>query len=108
MKKPFTKKLFTIDDFAVAFVAALGYGYGETFSRLLGWPPLACGAASFVLGILLEIIINRIAFSETVQKSPRNRILTYAAFCLVFLIAHTVSFLSAGVSMVSYLTVHFA
>ena len=108
MKKPFTKKLFTIDDFAVAFVAALGYGYGETFSRLLGWPPLACGAASFVLGILLEIIINRIAFSETVQKSPRNRILTYAAFCLVFLIAHTVSFVSAGVSMVDYLTDYFA
>ena len=102
------KKLFTVDDFAVAFVAALGYGFGETISRLLGWPPFACGLASLVLGMVLEIIISKIAFSETVQKSPRNRILTYAAFCLVFLIAHTVSFLSAGVSMVNYLTEHFA
>lgn len=102
------KKLFTVDDFAVAFVAALGYGFGETISRLLGWPPLACGLASLVLGMVLEIIISRIAFSEKVQKSPRNRILTYAAFCLIFLIAHTVSFLSAGVSMVDYLTDYFA
>ena len=74
------KKLFTVDDFAVAFVAALGYGFGETISRLLGWPPFACGLASLVLGMVLEIIISKIAFSETVQKSPRNRILTYAAF----------------------------
>ena len=98
------KKLFTIDDFAVAFVGALGYGYGETISRLLGWPPLACGLASFVLGVVLEFIVNRIAFSEAVQKSPKNRVLTYILFCLVFLVAHTVSFLSTGVSMVDYLT----
>ena len=98
------KKLFTIDDFAVAFVGALGYGYGETISRLLGWPPLACGLASLVLGMALEFIINRIAFSEAVQKSPKNKVLTYLLFCLVFLVAHTISFLSTGVSMVDYLT----
>ncbi len=28
------KKLFTIDDFMVAFIAALGYGFGDAIARL--------------------------------------------------------------------------
>ena len=32
------KKLFTIDDFMVAFIAAPGYGYGETIAKLFGLP----------------------------------------------------------------------
>ena len=30
------KRLFSIDDFMVAFIAALGYGFGETIARLSG------------------------------------------------------------------------
>lgn len=40
------RKLFTVDDFMVAAVAALGYGFGETIARLSGWPELMCVAAS--------------------------------------------------------------
>ena len=85
------KKLFTIDDFAVALVSAMGYGYGEAISNLFGWPPLACVLASFALGIALEEIIDRIAFSKTVQKKPENRLITYTMIVLLFLAAHAVS-----------------
>ena len=64
------KKLFTIDDFMIAFIAALGYGFGETISRLSGWSELACGVASFVLGLTLEEIVSNIAFSLYYSSIP--------------------------------------
>ena len=56
------KKLFTIDDFAIAFVSAMGYGFGYTIPMHLGWPELACLVACFALGIALEEIIGKIVF----------------------------------------------
>ena len=102
------KALFTIDDFMVAVVAALGYGFGEVVSRILGWPKLACYAVSIVVGIALEEIISKIAFSKTVQKKPINRVLAYITFVLVFLIAQYISVSKLGVSMVDYLVEEFA
>lgn len=101
------KKLFTIDDFMVAFISALGYGFGETIARLSGWPELLCVAASFALGIVLEEIISGIVFSKAVQKNPMNRILTYAAVLFIFLAAHAVSVAWMGVSMLDYLSEEF-
>lgn len=65
------KKLFTVDDFMVAFVSALGYGFGETIAKLSGWSNFMCILASFVLGIMLEEIISNIIFSKAVQKDSR-------------------------------------
>ena len=48
------KKLLTIDHIMVAFVSALGYGFGEAISRLLGWPKLVCMGVSLVVGIAVE------------------------------------------------------
>ena len=96
------KKLFTIDDIVVAFISALGYGFGETISKLFGWPELLCYAASFVVGLVFSEIINKIAFSKAVQKKPINRILTYAAVFLIFLIAQYISTRWMGVSMLAY------
>ena len=101
------KKLFTIDDFMVAAISALGYGFGETIARLSGLPELLCIAASFALGIVLEEIVSKIAFSKTVQKRPANRILTYIIIFLIFVIAHTVSVRWMGVSMLDYLSEEF-
>ena len=97
------KKLLTIDDIMVAFVSALGYGYGETLSRLFGWPMPVCMLASMVAGIALEGIISRIVFSEAIQRRPLRRVVIYTAFILVFLIAHAFSVSRLGVSMVKYL-----
>ena len=97
------KKLFTIDDIMIAFVSSLGYGFSDAISRQLGWPMFLCIGATMVLGIALEGIINRIVFSEAIQKKPENRIIIYVAFFVIFVIAHCVSVATMGVSMVDYL-----
>lgn len=101
------RKLFTIDDFMAAFISALGYGFGETIARLSGWSEFMCAAASFALGVVLEEVIAKIVFSKAVQKSLANRISTYAAILLVFLLAQYVSIRWMGVSMLQYLREQF-
>ena len=101
------KKLFTVDDFMVAIIAAMGYGYGEVISRLFGWPDLACMVASFVVGLLSESIVSKIAFSESVQKNPLNRSITYLTIAFVFLIGHYLSVKWLDVSMVHYVVEQF-
>ena len=54
------KKLFTIDDFAIAFVSALGYGYGYTITSLSGLPELACIVVCFAVGLTAEAIVEKI------------------------------------------------
>jgi para-nitrobenzyl esterase len=56
------KKLFTIDDFMVAFISALGYGFGYTIPMHLGWSQLACMVSCFALGIALEELISKLVF----------------------------------------------
>ena len=102
------KKLFTIDDFAVAVVAALGYGFGETVARLSGLPGWACIVSCFVVGIASEQLVSRIAFSRTVQKKSINRILTYVSILLLFVIGQYIAVSRMGVSMVDYVTEEFA
>ena len=101
------KKLFTIDDFMVAFISALGYGFGYTIPMHLGWPQLACLVACFALGIVLEEIISKIVFSKTVQQKTVNRVVTYVAILLVFLIAEFVSMRLLGASLMEDLEEEF-
>ena len=96
------KKLFTIDDFAVASVSALASGYSETLSRLLGVPQLLCVVISIGLAIAAEGLIGRIIFSEPVQRNTGKRISIYAGILLLFLAAHAFSSRWMGVSMVDY------
>ena len=96
------KKLFTIDDFMVALIAALGYGFGETIARLSGWSELMCIVACFALGILLEEIISCIVFSKAVQKNKSTRILTFAAILMVFLTAQYISVRWMDTSLLEY------
>ena len=101
------KKLFTIDDFMVAFISALGYGFGETIARLSGWSEVMCIVACFAVGIVSEEIIGSIVFSKAVQKEKRNRIITFAAILLVFLAAQGIAVRWMGVSMIDYLEEEF-
>ena len=97
------RKLFTIDDIMVAFVAAFGYGFGYTLSKHFGWPELVCIAICLVLGMASERIVSRIIFSKSVQKKMTNRVIAYAACLLVFLVSHIVSVLWLNSSMFVYL-----
>ncbi len=102
------KKLFTIDDFAVAFISALGYGFGETVARLLGWPGPACIVACFAVGIAVEELISKIIFSKPVQRKTINRVLIYVIVLLVFLTGQYIAVSCMGVSMVDYVVEEFA
>ena len=95
------KKLFTIDDFAIAFVSALGYGFGESVAIALGWPGWACLVSCFAVGIASEAIVSKIAFSKTVQKKPMNRLLTYVTILLIFLIGQYIAMKCMDTSMVA-------
>ena len=102
------KKLFTIDDFMVAFISAMGYGFGYTIPMHLGWPELACLVACFALGIALEEIIGKIVFCKTVQEKTVNRVFTSVVILLVFLIAEFVSTHLLGTSLMEDLEEEFA
>ena len=102
------KKLFTIDDFMVAFISALGYGFSETIAQLSGWSELMCIVACFAVGIAAEEIISRIVFSKSVHKSKRNRVFTYIVILLIFLAGQYISTRWMGVSMLEYLEEEFA
>ena len=97
------KKIYTIDDFMIPFVSAIGYGYSETIAMLFGFSPLVCLAICLAIGLVFEEIMTKIIYSSAVQKKRRNRILIYIAFILFFLIAHFVSAKLMGKSMIEYL-----
>ena len=66
------KKLFTIDDFMVAFISALGYGLGAEIPMLLGWPGWMSTLISMAAGMALEALISKIAFFSSFS-SPGGR-----------------------------------
>ena len=102
------KKLFTVDDFMIAFVSALGYGLGERIPRFFGCSDLVCLVVCLAVGIVLEQIMNKVIFSEAVQTRPPVKVLIYAVVVLVFLVAENVSMAWMGASLVDYLLQQFA
>ena len=93
------KKLFTIDDFMVAFMSAMGYGLGYTLAKHAGWSDIMSLAACLVLGMSLETVVSKIVYSKAVQKKNRNRVITYVVIFLVFTAAQYFAYSRMGVSM---------
>ena len=102
------KKLFTIDDFMVAFMSAMGYGLGYTLAKQAGWSEILCLAACIALGMSLEALVSKIVFSKVVQKKKQNRICTYVIIFLVFLAAQYFAYSKMGVSLLENLREEFA
>ena len=96
------RNMFTVDDFMVALIAALGYGYGETIAEISGWPTAMCIVACFAVGLVVEWLVEKIVFSKTIQKSTANRIGAYTVIILIFLAGHYISSRWMDSSMVSY------
>lgn len=96
------KKIFTIDDIMVAFVSALGYGFGYTITKLSGWHEIVCILICMVAGVSLEAVMGKIIFSKAVQKNKMSRVLIYAAIIIIILIAQYISVWWMGVSILDY------
>ena len=79
------KKIFTIDDFMVAFISALGYGLGAQVPLLLGLPGWTSALIGMASGMVLEAAISKIVFSKAVQKKKANKVMTFCGIFLVFL-----------------------
>ena len=101
------KKLFTIDDFMVAFMSAMGYGLGYTLAKQAGWSEILCLAACIALGMSLEALVSKIVFSKAVQKKKRNRVCTYVIIFLVFVAAQYFAYSRMGVSLLENLQEEF-
>ena len=87
----------------IAFIAALGYGLSFEIPKNFGWPMWLCGVICLVIGVALELLVEKIVFSKTVQKSTLNRVMIFAAFILIFLAGEYISVWAMGVSMVEHL-----
>lgn len=66
------KKLFTIDDFMVAFISAMGYGFGYTLAKRAGCSEIISLAACVALGMGLEVVISKLIFNKAIQKKKTN------------------------------------
>ena len=93
------KKLFTIDDFMVAFMSAMGYGLGYALAKHAGWSDIMSLAACLVLGMSLETVVSKIIYSKAVQKKNSNRFITYVVLFLVFTAAQYFAYSRMGVSL---------
>ena len=102
------KKLFTVDDFMIALVAAPGYGFTFEIPRIMGYPMWLCGVICLVVGIALEMLEYKIVFSKTVQLKPVRRFAAFAAFVLIFVVAHNIAEERLGVDMLDYLLEQYA
>ena len=98
------KKLFTIEEFAITFVAALGYGFSFEIPKILGYPEWLCGVICLVAGIPLEMLERKIVFSGVVQKKRVRRYMALAALVLVCLLAQYFAMYHMNVDMSKYVT----
>ena len=79
------KKLFTIYDFAVGLIAALGYGFGFEIPKLMGCSIWLSSIICLVVGMLVEDMVKKIVFSRAVQKKSTCRFMALATIATLFL-----------------------
>ncbi|MBR1602137.1 MAG: carboxylesterase family protein [Synergistaceae bacterium] len=97
------KKLFTLDDIMIAFIAALGYGLGLEIPKNLGCAMWLCSIICLIIGLAVEGLVEKIVFSKAVQKSILKRVMIFAAFVIIFIAAEYLSVRAMGASMVEHL-----
>lgn len=95
------KKLFTIEDFVIALVTALGYGFCFEIPKIMGYEMWLCVVICLVGGMLLETSGRRIVFSRAVQKRPALKYLVFAAFIFSFGAAQQIA-TTIGIDVLEY------
>ena len=68
------KKIFTIDEFMVCFVTAIGSGLGfEIPKTIFGFEEWQCLLVSIIASCTLGTLVGKVVFSKTVQSKAINR-----------------------------------
>ena len=96
------KKLFTIDDFIIAFISALVYGLSFEIPMLLGWGIWTALTLCLIIGGAIDAVTKKIVFNKTVQKSTTNKALIFFALFVIFLIGGYVALQLTGLSLKDY------
>ena len=97
------KKLFTIDDFIIAFISAMAYGLSFEIPKLLGWEMWQALIPCMVVGGVIDMITKKIVFNKAVQKSTTNKAIIFFALFIVFITGEYVAFSLTGLSVEDYL-----
>ena len=97
------KKLFTVEDFIVAFVSAIAYGLSFEIPKILGWEDWQCGLCSMIIGTALYFIARKIIFCKAVQKHSVLKKIVFGASAIIFFIGQYISLELTGLSMHGYL-----
>ena len=77
------KKLFTIDDFIVAFISAMAYGLSFEIPKILGVEMWQALIFCLVIGGTVDTVTKKIVFSKAVQKSTTNKALIFFALFIL-------------------------
>ena len=96
------KKLFTIDDFIVAFISAMAYGLSFEIPKILGVEIWQVLIFCLVIGGTVDTITKKIVFSEAVQKSTTNKTLIFLAIFVIVITGDYVAFSLTGLSAEDY------
>ena len=96
------KKLFTIDDFIVAFISAMAYGLSFEIPKILGVEIWQALIFCLVIGGTVDAVTKKIVFSEAVQKSTTNKALIFLALFVIVITGDYVAFSLTGLSAEDY------
>ncbi|WP_051650413.1 carboxylesterase family protein [Selenomonas sp. AB3002] len=96
------KKLFTIDDFIIAFISALVYGLSFEIPMLLGWGIWTALPLCLIIGGAVDMVTRKLVFNKAVQKNAMNKALIFFALFVIFLIGGYVALQLTGLSLKDY------
>lgn len=95
------KKLLTMEDFVIALVTALGYGFCFEIPKIMEYELWLCVVICLIGGMALEALGRRIIYSKAVQKKPALKLLVFAAFIFAFLVAQEIA-VAVGIDVLEY------
>lgn len=84
------KKIFTLDDVMVSFIAAIGYGFGYIIPETYGLNTVLCFILCFAVGMALEEIAEKIIFDSRVQQTRTRRYLVFSAIAVLFVVGYII------------------
>ena len=97
------RKLLTIEDLTISIATTVFYGLGWMIPQSRGLPVPLCSLICMAVGLVPNLLLERLAFSEAVQSDPRRRFALCLSNVLFFLVSQAVSVRLLGVSLIKTL-----